>query len=275
MTRTWKAHKVVLALGLMALLLFIHTEAFADCTSPARAAGTIIYNEAQNVPQVCVGSTWVALGDLNPSAGGGSCSNPTRTEGAIVYNIDHQVLQYCDGTNWIAVQAAVTGGPSGCADIGDLCADGTVFAGYHPLTQLHLFIPTTDQEQPGSPGTYTMDWKNATGTNDISTDSKDDGQINHTNRGGAIADFQAFQTCEDLSAGGHSDWYLPSLVELYNLWGARDTINTAGNITDFQNNIYWSSTEYNTGYAWAAHFTDGKQDTYDKTFGYRVRCVRQ
>ena len=100
-------------------------------------------------------------------------------------------------------------GPTGCPNIGDLCTDGTVFAGWHPITQENLFIPTVDQEKPGSPGTYTMNWKNATGTDDISTDSADDGRVNHANRGGAIADFEAFKACEDLGDGGHSDWYLP------------------------------------------------------------------
>ena len=166
-------------------------------------------------------------------------------------------------------------GPSGCANIGDLCADGTVFAGWNPITSAHLFIPTVDQEQPGSPGTYTMMWKNAQGTDDISPDSTDDGQVNHANRGGAIGDFQAFQTCEDLSFGGQTDWYLPSQVELYYIWSVRGTIEAGGNITNFQNADYWSSTEYTTNRAWLQTFTDGGQHNFSKTNAYRVRCVRR
>lgn len=231
------------------------------------------------MPQVCAGSQWVALGVINPAAGGGSCTNPDRTEGAVVYNVDFKVLQYCNGTEWVAMHSAAGGGglsgPSGCADIGDLCADGTVFAGYHPITQAHLFIPTVDQERPGAPGTYTMNWKNATGTDDISTDSTNDGEVNHANRGGAIGDFQAFQACEDLGAGGQTDWYLPSQVELYYLWAVHETIEAGGNITNFQNADYWSSTEYDTGNARNSYFTNGYQTSSNKTNIRRVRCVRR
>jgi hypothetical protein len=87
--------------------------AYAACTNPSMAEGAIFYNEDQNVPQVCVGSNWVALGILNPSAGSGVCSNPAMAEGSIFYNDDFDILQYCDGANWIAMNGA-TGGSGGC-----------------------------------------------------------------------------------------------------------------------------------------------------------------
>lgn len=183
-----------------------------------------------------------------------------------------------NGVNILGVTGTLTGGlsgPSGCADIGDLCADGTVFAGWHPITQAHLFIPTDDQERPGSPGTFTMNWKNATGTDDINPDSDNDGEVNHVNRGGAIGNFQAFQACEDLGFGGHSDWYLPSRVELYYIWSVRGTIEAGGNITNFQNANYWSSSEDNTNLAWFQNFTNGNLTYLTKSNSYRVRCVRQ
>lgn len=197
--------------------------------------------------------------------------------GAIRYNSGTSCAEFCNGSSWTCPGSGGGGlsGPSGCANIGDLCADGTVFAGYHPITQAHLFIPTVDQERPGSPGTYTMYWKNATGTDDINPDSTDDGQANHTNRGGAIANFQAFQACEDLSFGGHNDWYLPSQGELYYIWLVHETIEAGGNTTNFQNTYHWSSTEYNTTTAWGQYFTDGYQLNTTKAAVYRVRCVRQ
>jgi len=247
-----------------------------------------------------------AAGLLSAAAAQAGCPNPNASggespEGAVVYNAAHKTMQFCDGTTWWAMKnggglpSCAEGdgivmtssgwdcgssgggftGPSGCANIGDECADGTVFAGYHPITQEHLFIPPTDQEQPGSPGTFTMNWKNATGTDDINPDSTNDGQVNHTNRGGAIGDFQAFQACEDLGFGGHSDWYLPSRVEAYYLWAVHETIEAGGNITNFQNASYWSSTEYFTFYAWNQEFTGGYQFYNLKTNGYRVRCVRR
>lgn len=174
------------------------------------------------------------------------------------------------GINILGVTGTLTGGlsgPTGCANIGDLCADGTVFAGYHPITQEHLFIPTTDQ------GT-TSEWKTSTGTDDIATDSTWDGRAN-TNQVANSTTFPAFKLCKDLSTGGHSDWYLPSQVEAYYLWSVRGTIEAGGNITNFQNASYWSSTEYNTSYAWFQYFSDGDQYYDSKNNTYSVRCVRR
>jgi hypothetical protein len=95
-------------LGLV--LMFVAGTAHAACTNPTEIEGAIVYNADQNVPQICIGSTWFALGALNPAAGGGACTNPSETEGAIVYNNDFDVLQYCDGENWRAVIASPGGG---------------------------------------------------------------------------------------------------------------------------------------------------------------------
>lgn len=197
-------------------------------------------------------------------------------EGAIRYNSSTSCAEYCDGAAWTCPASSGLSGPAGCANIGDLCADTTIFAGWHPITQDHLFIPPTDQEKPGNPpGTLTMNWKNAIGTDDISTDSTNDGQVNHANRGGAIGAFQAFQACEDLGFGGHSDWYLPSQVEAYYLWSVHETIEAGGNITNFQDTQYWSSTESSTGFAWDQHFANGTQMSASKPNDDRVRCVRR
>jgi hypothetical protein len=98
-------------LVLCAMIIFTG-KAHAACTSPSMPEGSLFYNSAQNVPQVCAGDSWVALGALNPGAGSGVCSNPTMIEGSIFYNDDFDVLQYCDGENWIAI-AAVPEGTSG------------------------------------------------------------------------------------------------------------------------------------------------------------------
>jgi hypothetical protein len=158
-------------------------------------------------------------------------------------------------------------GPAGCTTIGALCADGTVFAGYHPLTQVHLFIPTTDQ------GT-TSAWKTSTGVNDIATDSIDDGRAN-TNQVPNSTTFPAFKLCKDLAVGGYSDWYLPSQVESYQLWLARPMLEAAGNITNF-NTLYWTSTELSSGTVRVQNFLSGVIGSSFKTGGaVRVRCVRR
>lgn len=261
-------------------ILFWGAPAFAQCANPVAAEGEIIYNAAYNVHQYCNGTAWVAFGALNPGAGGSGCGVPTGAEGDLLYNSAHHVLQYCDGDDWQAVGGTVVessgsglSGPSGCANIGDLCADGTVFAGYNPITHVHLFIPPTDQ------GT-TSRWKTTTGTNDIPTDSNHDGLLNTNQiaaRPGYIADsttFPAFKLCIELTLAGKS-WYVPSQVELDYLYNNRDILEGAGNITVFWGASYWSSTEYNINNAWNRNYTDGLIDYNGKTNLYRVRCVAQ
>lgn len=249
-----------------------------DATACASAKnGTIRYISGGNPPwEFCNGSAWSPFKQprcINDATGECYLATPRSGDDA-----DFVAANIKSGINILGVTGTLPGGlsgPAGCANIGDLCADGTVFAGYHPITQAHLFIPTTDQEKPGSPGTYTMNWKNATGTNDITPKSDNDGEANHGNRGGAIADFEACKACEDLTAGGQTDWYLPSRVELYYLWSARGTIEAGGNITNFQSTNYWSSTEQNNNLAWSEQFSGGDQSVNTKTNLYRVRCLRR
>lgn len=162
-----------------------------------------------------------------------------------------------------------------CADMGDLCQDGTVFAGLHPVTNERLFIPPTDQEKPGSPGTYMMQWKNAQGTDDITPDSDSDGRANHAHRSGNIADFEAFRACEDLVFGTHSDWYLPAKDELAQIMLNKGAIQAKGHITNFQS-TYWSSTEAGANnFSWAVFSSNGTSQFFVKdTPAIFVRCVR-
>jgi hypothetical protein len=131
-----------------------------------------------------------------------------------------------------------------------------------------LFIPPTDQ------GT-TSSWKTSIGTDDIATDSTYDGKANSDQVPNSTT-FPAFKLCKDLTTGGHSDWYLPSQVELYYLWAVSPTIQAAGHITNFNASTnYWSSTEYATDYAWGQLFANGIQYGYGKNTAFRVRCVRR
>ncbi|MDP1615426.1 MAG: hypothetical protein Q8L68_06480 [Methylococcales bacterium] len=77
----------------------------------------------------------------------------------------------------------------------------------------------------------------------------------------------AAKACDDLVLGIYSDWYLPSLYELNQLF-----INQVVN-----DQVHWSSTE-NTNYS---AFPQPVSDPfypdsypYDKNWWYRVRCVR-
>ncbi|WP_274630781.1 DUF1566 domain-containing protein [Arvimicrobium flavum] len=198
--------------------------------------------------------------------GKGTLACGAAQDGALRFTSSTDAWEFCNGSAWVPFEQNLSG-PPGCVSIGDLCADGTVFAGWHPITHENLFIATTDQ------GT-TSQWKTTVGANDIATDSVDDGRAN-TNQVANSTTFPAFKLCKDLATGGHSDWYLPSRVEAYYLWSVRDTIDAAGNITDFQNAYYWSSSEQNNNLVWTQQFSGGNQDVNSKTNAYRVRCVRR
>lgn len=74
--------------------------------------------------------------------------------------------------------------------------------------------------------------------------------------------------CADLTEGGYSDWYLPSLDELNALYVNRDAIGGFGGVE------YWSSSQDNASLAWDIYFANGQQYSVDKDTRARVRAIR-
>ncbi len=80
----------------------------------------------------------------------------------------------------------------------------------------------------------------------------------------------AAQACADLVLNGYSDWFLPSLQELTQLYNNRTSI---GGFQEY--NSYWSSSEYGSIYAWAFNvFNSGNSNYGYKDDGHFVRAVR-
>ena len=78
----------------------------------------------------------------------------------------------------------------------------------------------------------------------------------------------AAKLCNDLTAGGYKDWYLPSKDELDKLYTNKVAI---GGFADF---LYWSSSEYLARFAWYQNFNNGNQLKYYKYNSLMVRAVR-
>jgi len=157
-------------------------------------------------------------------------------------------------------------GPNDCPEIGDLCPDGTVFAGLHPLFHEHLYIPTTDQSS--SP----VKWSESNSNNGAK--SVDDGRIN-SDLIPNDPNFPSFKLCKDLTAGGHSDWYLPSPIEFHYLYSILTQIHAKGNITDFSGN-YWTSYENVSSQAYYQGMWDnGNSTAYNKDSLMNIRCIRR
>jgi len=80
----------------------------------------------------------------------------------------------------------------------------------------------------------------------------------------------AARLCADLTQGGYSDWYLPSLDELTEIYVNRVAIGGISSQT------YWSSSQ-NSGddfYSWAYNFSSGTQIQHQKAQSFRVRAIR-
>jgi hypothetical protein len=86
--------------------------------------------------------------------------------------------------------------------------------------------------------------------------------------------------CADLSYGGYDDWYLPAKDQLKAVydWHAANNISKGGydgeGWENFVADIYWSSTEVGSDFAWGVFFDGGFVYGYGKDLSVRVRCVR-
>lgn len=81
----------------------------------------------------------------------------------------------------------------------------------------------------------------------------------------------AISACEELEVNGFSDWHLPTKEELDTLYMLLKLQGKGG----FEDGSYWSSSEYNSYYAWRKNFKTGKIDRRgNKTKEQLVRAVR-
>jgi len=84
------------------------------------------------------------------------------------------------------------------------------------------------------------------------------------------ANAPAAKACIDYRGGGKDDWFLPSSDELNLMY--RDI--KENNFGGFQNDLYWSSSQANSDYAWRQYFGNGLQRSSSKDYSSTVRAVR-
>jgi len=73
---------------------------------------------------------------------------------------------------------------------------------------------------------------------------------------------------------GYTDWYLPSKDELVEMYNTIGNGSSEGNIGGFQNNYYWSSSEFVNSPAFAVYFSDGHSTSLSKGSAVSVRIIR-
>jgi hypothetical protein len=96
--------------------------------------------------------------------------------------------------------------------------------------------------------------------------------IQYFSQNGSGTGNAAVHYCDTLTAGGYSDWYLPSIMELRRMYQAQDIIG------GFILGDYCSSTENGRQDAYFIHFRPHNRVEfyYNKTNpNYNVRCIRK
>ncbi len=93
----------------------------------------------------------------------------------------------------------------------------------------------------------------------------------------------AAQLCENSTAQGYSDWFLPSKEELNQMYARKDIIEAANGVTPFTV-YYWSSSEvlesWSGDLAYGQYFNawdselNGEVSAIDKNVGADVRAIR-
>jgi hypothetical protein len=125
----------------------------------------------------------------------------------------------------------------------------------------------------------TKKWANNSGTtayniNAIAVDNDDDGQSQSAALAGSYTDTEAAQFCESMNYAGYTDWYLPAKAELNLVYQNKAAIAATGG--GFVSGFYWSSTEFDSTFAWYFCFSYGYLYNFSfNTSAYYVRCVRR
>jgi hypothetical protein len=159
---------------------------------------------------------------------------------------------------------------AGSPSPGDVCADGSIYAG--SLSGTKLFVPPADNSSGVTWNNGTTSWT-VTGAT-----SATDGTANTATLDGladAGSPHQAAKLCAALSAHGHTDWYLPAQDELNVLYTNKAAIGGFNESGSAPAGWYWSSSEFNNFNAWRQDFSDGFQGPSGKNNGLSVRCVRR
>jgi hypothetical protein len=197
-------------------------------------------------------------------------------------------MQYWNGSAWVVVAATpnegaalqmISGVPTWVggtapAAVGDLRAGGIVFW-VDPADNTHGLVCAIDDQSSRIRwynGNYTT--TGATGTA-IGTGSANTTAI-IANQGTTETAYAA-GLARAYNGGGYTDWFLPSKDELNQMYENKAMINstaTANSGSNFTNNYYWSSTEYDAGSAWLQSFNNGDQANGGKSNTVYVRAVR-
>ncbi len=194
--------------------------------------------------------------------------------------------------------------------VGQACPDGTIYAGFSPDGTVPMYTTQCDAGQywNGSACTVCASglWSGSGSTCSTTYSSRTDGLVTWNNGTGnwtdtgytsavtgkdntaglaVLADagstYKAASYCENLTAYGNSDWYLPAKNELNILYtnaaaiGHFDVTDGSTVVSGGYPGLYWSSSEGSNNNAWYQRFSDGNQTNTFKNVFLSVRCARR
>ncbi|VVN79805.1 hypothetical protein [Pseudomonas fluorescens] len=272
--------------------LSISNIAFAACTAPNGVAGSLDYDDATKTRKICDGTNWKVLEEVDYSTTGarqrlqvaddaGTCT--ALKTGRLRYN-GTATWEYCNGSAWVPFESAGCTGPASCPAVGDVCTDGSVFAGCPSPGYQATFVTRCDAGQTWNGTTCTgtrstFAWNNGNSTGYTTTNVTGfDGETNTTalvaadsNSGvGGVQPHLAAAYCSSLSIHSQTDWFLPSISEIHMIWVNATAIGFLGT-GNFQ-----VSNELDNTDSWYQTIPAGGQRSYTKDTNTRyIRCARR
>lgn len=210
-----------------------------------------------------------------------NCTGPDGVPGDLLYNSAYDVFQGCTTRGWMAFHESGAPALPDCPNVGDTCVDGTKYAG--SLGAVRLYAPIADSASAAAWGIFNFGIA-AGDVNDGRANSNvaythvmaGDGSYNPPPDAAPNIASNIFVICKNLNAGGHTDWYVPSLNELAVLYSNRSIIG--GFVT---NGPYWTSTDLTiiggaSGSAFRQLFDAvGWQNSNLRSDTLNLRCVRR
>jgi hypothetical protein len=204
------------------------------------------------------------------------CANPSGVSGEFVYNTTHDLFQGCTPTGWVAFHQPphAWAPPAGCPTIGNVCANGMIYAG--DLNGNKLYIAANDAPTTLVWGPYPDAATGMALCADVPPHTGpgcDTGKENTQLLTAHPSVFPAADYCTALNAHGKSSgWYLPSRSELNVIYTNLKSGQPAGTF-NLQNDYYWSSSESTNIWAWRQIMEFGWQNRPNKDNLHRVRCM--
>jgi len=245
----------------------VSTDSVTNITNnTASCGGNIISNGG--IPITQYGICWSTSSNptlLNnyTNLGNGIIGAFTSNMLGLNYNVTYYVRAYASnnaGTSYGNQKIFITVSPY---YIGQSFGGGIIF--YIDWTGIHgLVADTCDLEPVKQWGCYDSNM-GASGLTIGTGQSNSSAIINGCNQPGIAA-----KACDSLTRGNYTDWYLPSIYELTELY------NKSSLIGGFDYSArYWSSSEFNSAESWYRPFYSGFTAHYSsKSDSYKVRAIR-